>query len=455
MVGELPQTIKQLIDRIKNSPFIKSVLTLSAGVVVSQVVALCTTPIISRIYNPEVLGDFSIITSSASIISVIVCLGLMASIMIPKEDDEARRLCRLLILLIVGLSTIFFLAVITLSNVWKIFSVNLDYRLACLILYLNVVLTNISSVCYSYINRQKMYKVLFFNPALGTVTNAIVAITLGLLHCGLKGYAIANIIAIVVVILNMLRNANPFSGKIQGGIQLFHLIKTYKEFILYILPSDLLGTIARQIPIQMLSAFFGNAVLGSFSMCILILGIPSKFLAGPVNRVFYREAIERYNHGENIGEFSYRILKTNIKIALIPIIILIIFGEPLFAFVLGSKWAEAGAFASFLGIYQLVSFCNSCLNGKFIVVGKKRLILALNTASVILYGGTFLLCFIMRLKAIDVIAIFAIVGAIFELTDTTLFMVLTKVKLSKYFNFVLLYLLIPVALANCIRLLII
>lgn len=446
--------MKQLIVRIKGSLFIKNVLTLSAGVVVSQVVALCTTPIISRIYDPEILGDYSIITSNASIIGVVVCLGLMTSIMIPQDDEIARRLCRLLILLIVGLSTIFLIVVIALSRIWRMFSVNLDYRLACLILYLNVVLTNISSVCYSYVNRKKMYKVLFFNPALGTVTNAIVSITLGLLHCDLWGYALANIFAVVVVIVNMLRNANPFFEKIEAGFQPFHLIRAYKEFIFYLLPSDLLGTIARQIPVQMLSIFFGNAVLGSFSMCLSILGIPSRFLAGPVNRVFYREAIERYNHGENVGEFSYRILKANIKIALIPIIILIIFGEPLFTIVLGSKWSEAGAFASFLGIYQLVSFCNSCLSGKFVVVGKKRTVLALNVVAVILYGGTFLVCYAIGLKAIDVIAIFSIVGAIFELTDTTLFMVQTKVKLSKYFNFVLLYLVIPGALANCIRLLV-
>jgi len=143
-------------------------------------------------------------------------------------------------MLIVGLSTILVIAAIALSNVWKVFSLNLDYRISCPILYLYVVLTNISSVCYAYINRQKMYKVLFGNPILGTLTNAILSIVLGLLHCGLWGYSLGNILAAVVVTVHMLRHANPFSGKIVSRFQFFNLFKVYRNFILYIFPSEIL-----------------------------------------------------------------------------------------------------------------------------------------------------------------------------------------------------------------------
>lgn len=48
----IKDAINRWINRIQNSSFIKSVLTLSAGVVVSQAIALFTSPIISRIYDP-------------------------------------------------------------------------------------------------------------------------------------------------------------------------------------------------------------------------------------------------------------------------------------------------------------------------------------------------------------------------------------------------------------------
>ena len=186
-------------------------------------------------------------------------------------------------------------------------------------------------------------------------------------------------------------------------------------------------------------------------MCLSILGLPSKFLAGPVNRVFYKEATERYNNGENIGELSYNILNANIKIAIIPITILIIFGEHLFTAILGSKWSEAGTFASYLGIYQLMSFFNSCLAGKFIIIQKNRTILWLNAFSVFLYSGIFLICHEFRLKAVNTIAIFALFGALFEMVDTLIFMAQTKASLKKYLRFVLVYLLVPIVLATSIR----
>lgn len=445
------QTIYRLIIQIKESLFIKSILTLSAGVVVSQVIALGTIPIISRIYDPEILGDFSIITSNTSIISVVVCLGLMTAIMIPKENDEAKNLCRLLAMTIVGLSTVLLVVVITISNVWQMFSVNLDYKIACLIIYVLIVLSNISSVCYAYVNRQKMYKVLFWNPTLGTVTNAVVSIGLGLLHCGLWGYALGNILAVAVVIVHMLLRANPFSLEREKRVSSFVTLRKYKVFPLYQLPANLIGAVSQQLPVLLIKKFFGSAILGSYVMCLTILGLPSKLLAAPINNVYFREATERYNNGQNIGEFSFRILVTNIKIAIIPICILATFGEQLFSFVLGERWLQAGSFASILCIYQLVLFCSSCLSGRFVIIGRQKLNLYFSIASICLNLIVFGMGFYVFGDICRVLIFFVIAGTLFELTNIGMFLYLTGFKYSSFLKFVCLYIAIPSTIALLIK----
>lgn len=102
----IKDAINRWINRIQNSSFIKSVLTLSAGVVVSQAIALFTSPIISRIYDPQVVGDFSLILSNSTIIGTIICMGFLSAIMLPPEDEQAKGLCRLLMKLILGGSTL-------------------------------------------------------------------------------------------------------------------------------------------------------------------------------------------------------------------------------------------------------------------------------------------------------------------------------------------------------------
>jgi len=98
-----------------------------------------------------------------------------------------------------------------------------------------------------------------------------------------------------------------------------------------------------------------------------------------------------------------------------------------------------------------MSFCNSCLAGKFIIIQKNRTILWLNAFSVFLYRGIFLICHEFRLKAVNTIAIFALFGALFEMVDTLIFMAQTKVSLKKYLRFVLVYLLVPIVFATSIR----
>ena len=378
MLGMISTYIKSLQSRFIRSDFLKSVLTLSAGVVVSQSVTLFTTPIISRIYEPNILGDFSIITSNATIFGVVVCLGLIPAIMVPRENDEAKGICRLLAKGILLLSLFLFLLLLLLSGHTQLFNVSINYQAACAALCIYLIFNSLSSVCYSYVNRQKLYKVLFWNPSIGTISNAVICIVLGLLGCGLWGYLVGTIASSLFLIVHMLKHANPFAGKISEDYGSTRLLKKHKDFPLVLLPSTFLGTLAHQVPVQMISRYWGSFTLGSYSMCLMILGLPTKFLASPVNRVFYREATERANNGQSVGDFSIRILRANVKMAIVPIIILIIWGAPLFSALLGDKWYIAGSYASVLGVYQVLAFCNSCLSGKFIVINKKKTILVLN-----------------------------------------------------------------------------
>ena len=438
--------IKKIIARIYASSFVKSVLTLSAGVIVSQAVALGTTPIISRIYNPQILGDFTIITSNSTIIGTIICMGFLSTILLPDDDDEAKGLCRLLLKLILGGTTILLVGGLAVSECWKMFNVSISYPAACVMLWALVIFTNISAVLYSYVNRQKLYKVLFWNPTIGTMTYSVIGIILGLMGCGLWGYLWSRVISNVLVILHMLRHANPFCGKIE--YKSLQLVKKYRDFPLVLLPSNLLGTVSLQLPVLLLDRFWGSFTLGSYSMCMTILNLPSSFLAGPVNRVFYREATERINRGENIGEFSFSLMKANIKIALIPIMILIILGRPLFAIVLGEEWAEAGDFASIMSFYVLMSFCTSCLAGKFVIIGKKQTILYLNILVLITNLLVFLVSYWLELSGIAAVCAYSVVGGLVSLLDMAVFMKQTNISLKRFCYFSLQYLLMPMVLGG-------
>ncbi len=451
MANGIKHLASVLRDKVRNNSFVKSVMTLSAGVVLSQVITFVSLPFISRIYAPDILGDYSFLVSNAAILGVVVCLGLMSAIMIPKVEDEAKGLCRLTALSVIVLSTLLLAAALLLSGVRQLFTVSLNYKVACIMLWLYIVLTNISAVCYAYTNRLKLYRVLFWNPVIGVCADVAVSILLGLLGCGLWGYFLGKLLSALLAVLHMLRHTNPFSGKLEESYSMLNLLRKHKKFPLYQCPANIVDTLAQQLPVQLVKRLFGSAVLGSYSMCMGILGIPIRFLSSPVNRVYYQEATSRYNAGEPIGEFSYKILTANIKTAIIPIALLMIFGEPLFVFILGAQWEQAGSFAAILGLYQLVVFCSTCLSGNFVIIGKQQLNLVFSVLGIVLNLLAFGIGFFAFGNVYLVLVLFALSGTLYKLADIGLFLYYTGIRFGRFLRFVLFYIACPVVVSLLVR----
>lgn len=445
--------IKELFYKIKKTEFIKNIATLVSGVLLGQAITTIGMPIISRIYNPEVLGEFNIINSSGLIINGFLCLGLLTAIMIPEKDEEANGICKIITVALFLMSTFILLIVLVLSPYFRIFEVSFNYGVACVLLWLLLLTTNISTMYYSYVNRKKMYRVLFWNPTVGALSTVLIRIVLGLLGFGAIGYLIGAIASYMLNILYMARYVNPFQGS-HNKSHIRNLFKKYSDFPLYQMPANIISGIAGQLPVLLIARFFGNAVVGSFSMALSILNLPINFLASPINRVYFRDATELYNEGKNIANFTFNILKTNIRLAFIPISMLIIFGEPLFSLILGKNWSQAGTFASVLGIYSLMLFCSYCLAGNFVILKKQNINLIISIVSVILSVISISVGSLVFKEAFLTIVCYVIARTLLIITDLGLFLYLTGLKLKEYFMFLLFYFIFPVAIAVFLRILI-
>jgi len=187
-------------------------------------------------------------------------------------------------------------------------------------------------------------------------------------------------------------------------------------------------------------------------MSIRMLQIPIALIALPVNRVYFQEAARRFSNGEDIGVFSFKLLKTNIKLAIIPISLLVIFGEPLFSLVFGNSWKDAGKYAAILGFYELFFFCASCLSGNFVIIGKQKINLIFSLISVGLNVGVFLLGILIFDRKIEIILIaFIVVNVLYYLINQGLFLCMTGVRLADYLFFALRYVFAPMLMALFLR----
>lgn len=438
--------MNQFAERIRNNSFIKNVLSLSSGVIIGQIISTVGMPIISRIYTAADMGDYTLITSSANVIIAISVLGMLTVFMLPAKDSEARELCRLVTLSTIVISIVCVIFLYLISPWWRILSTEkISYSIALVVLWSYVVLSSVNNICYAYVNRMRMYKVLFWNPILGAAVNISFGIVFGLLGWGVVGYTLAHVISMFANIFHLVIHANPFSSIPQSErIGYKKLLISYQRFPKYQMPANLISNIAIQIPLEIMNITFSATVLGYYSMANRILSMPIALLATPINRVYFQEASRRHQRGEDIAEFGYKIMESNIKIAIIPIVILMVFGRWIFAFILGSQWAEAGSYAAMLGIYFLVTFCVNCLSGSFVIIGKSSWNLVCATINVLI--GFLLYSIIKLFPVIPAWAFLLIMASMFtaqRVIEEGVFFVYMGLKLKRYVIFVLKYIIAP------------
>lgn len=448
----MKSVLNNINQRIQSSGFLKSVLTLSSGVVVGQAINFLGMPLIGRVYTPEAIGDYTLVTANATIISTVVCLGMMTSFMLPSEDEEARGLSRLVSYSTLLLTSIVIGVLGLCSGVFRVFRTQeASYGISLVMLWLYIVLNTISNICYAYVNRKRMYRVMFWNPIITAAVNVGVGIVFGVLGLGFVGYTMAHILAFAINIVHLAYHANPYEKITHAKYRCIPLLKSYRRFPAYQMPANLITNLSSQLPVHIIEALYTSTQLGLYSMALRILGLPSTLLAQPINRVFFQEASARYSKGENIGDFCYKILATNLKLAVAPIVVLIIFGRPIFALFLGEQWREAGSYAAALGVYQLMLFCSACLSGYFVIIQKSEWNLVSAVASLAVCGIPFFICrYVVQLDIMQYLMLLSCLMTLKIVAEQSVLFVYLKFDLKRYLFLIFRWVVLPCAVAFAI-----
>jgi len=374
--------LKKIWEKMKGSSFFVSVFKVGSGQLLSQIFALVSVPVLSRIYSDTAYGETALITSTAAILTSASTLGLTSAVMKPEKDEEAKMVFTTAFLVNFVICSGFVGVYWLFSEKLKLFEISGSYALALLLMWLHCILQTTSSLARVFINRKKKYNKLFWNPIIGAVANFVVAIPLGLLGLGFEGFMLTHVVQSLIANIHMMRGDIPFSKKYR--IQDFkRVIVEYKEYILFQYPSNFVGNIGIEYPTQYLGRAFTSQELGGYSMCVRIMKFPIRLIAAPISTVYFRTATEYHREGKNLAGFTYQMISKILLISVLPVIVFIFISEPLFAFVLGEAWREAGSLASFLIIQYVLLFCSQTTSYCRVSIGRQRMNLAVTTIRLI------------------------------------------------------------------------
>lgn len=347
----------------RKTSFAGDVLKLVSGTTIAQVIGILITPILTRLYAPDAFGTLALFISITSILGVIACMRYELAIILPESDEEAVNL------LGVSLSFTVLLSLLTIPVIWwgRIPILNLlnAQGLAPYLWFIPpMVLVAGAFLALNYWNsRTKCFGRL--SVARVIQSSSVHLIKLG---AGFAGYVTgdvligANVIgqAIATLILagQIWRDDAKLFLRSISWEGMWYGIKRHRRFLLISTWTALLNTIAWQIPVILLTAFFSSEVVGHYSMASRLLHLPMGLIGGAIAQVFFQRAAEAQIKGD-LASLVEKTFQQLVNLGLFPILILMLTGREVFAVVLGSKWAEAGTYAQIMSVWLFLQFITS------------------------------------------------------------------------------------------------
>lgn len=117
-------------------------------------------------------------------------------------------------------------------------------------------------------------------------------------------------------------------------------------------------------------------------------------LGTSVTQVFFPVASEEYKRTGDISDIVQNMFKRLVQIGVLPIMVIAILGKPLFGFVFGKEWLEAGIYAQIFSGYILLQFLCSPLSSIFNILNRQGVGLLFNillllgrTAALLIFLG--------------------------------------------------------------------
>ncbi|MCU4384211.1 lipopolysaccharide biosynthesis protein [Acinetobacter radioresistens] len=333
---------------IKNM-FVKNLLKLTSSSVMAQLILIISSPILTRLYNPNDFGLFALFLSVLTILATLANLRYDQAIIIPKDDNKAKQIVYLCLCINIFIFIFIFIILYFFhKNIFSIFNIeelnNLYWILPFAILFIGI----FQSFNYWLLRSKEFNQIakIKIQQSVVIVGFQLVFFRLGAL-CLILGHTIGQFFGVLVNGFLFLKKNKPnLSGMKQVGHE-------YRNFPIYSIWSALLNNIGSQLPVFLFTIYFSPAIAGLYLLTQRVIKSPLAIISQAVTQIF----ISNLRNEDHV--IKDRILKINnflTTIVVVPLAVVMVAGENLFSIIFGSQWKEAGTVAAILVPWIFIVF---------------------------------------------------------------------------------------------------
>lgn len=349
-----------------NNEFSRNVLILITGTSIAQAIPIAIMPILTRLYTPQEFGIFALYVAIASLFAVLATARYELAIMLPKTDLEAINLVVLSLIASVMISLLSMALIFYFNGYITHLLGNPEISAWLYCIPATVLFTGLYQSLNYWTTRKKKFKRLAVSRTIQGSATASIQLGAGYGFGGAAGLILGYILGqgiAAAIFARMVVHDDAALLKQASEKEVIHNLKTYRKFPLLSTSGALLDNAALQMPIFILTRFFSSQMVGLFNITFRALNLPMVLIAAAISQVLFQKISSMHNEQPELL-FAYIVkLFLMLVTATVPfMVIMLCWGEPLFAYVFGAAWSEAGTFAGLLSIAVAIRFAVSPLS---------------------------------------------------------------------------------------------
>ena len=338
--------------------FLANVAILATWGLVAQVMNLVITPVLTRLYSPQDFGVYALFSNTALTLGVIAGLRYEFAIVLPENEREAIRVAWLTLLLALAVGIVSVILAVTGVGASAVTALRMR-ELAPYVIWIApaLALTGAYSVLTYWAIRNKAYAHLAQSKLVISIVMAGCQLLLAFgghrSSDGLIAGMVVGLIAGTAFLATLTRFPRPETLALSP---LWAAGRRYAHFPKYSAIGSLLDGLSALLPVAFLTAVFSPTIGGLFAVADRVMRMPSVLLGSSLTQVFYQKIAESRR---DPGRCAALIARTWTRLALVgavPMLIVMVAGPTIFAFVLGPQWRTSGEYARILSVGLFVHF---------------------------------------------------------------------------------------------------
>lgn len=327
---------------LMGSVYLRSIKTLSVGVLASQVLMGVSTLLIARQITASEFGKFSIYVTLVMILSVGAAAKLEAGLISPPPDVSETVMALVAKVTVVCASALF------LVGIWLLFRLDMveSLRLAgplSLLVPAGVLATGLYNIFNGLCLQRKLIEVVAWNRVAQTTVQCALQLLLTFGWGTALGLVIGDLGGRGFGIANLKSKLRECSVAISWP-EVVKSVSALRKYFIFSGPAAYVNVWSLYIPPIAIAGIYDVASAGQFALIQRLLGLPVSLLVGSLGQAFLVETSQYRSEPMKVRATFVRSLLILLPIGAVMYGSVILFAPRLLTFVLGNTWAEAGAF---------------------------------------------------------------------------------------------------------------